>query len=162
MKAKKWTKPEIVLLVLTLLFLSGTAAAYGFRAAERQESGYTVQTEGAAAFVESLETALPENTAAPSDAGEAGAEKIDDAAAGAPAEPPKEVPEEARININTADAETLKKLPRIGDVLAERIIAYREAHGGFSVPTELMRVEGIGRKTYQDLADLVTVGENGT
>lgn len=48
------------------------------------------------------------------------------------------------VNINTASAENLSRLPGIGEVLAERIIAYREAHGPFTSVEELMRVEGIG------------------
>lgn len=48
------------------------------------------------------------------------------------------------VNINAASAESLSGLPGIGEVLAERIIAYREAHGPFTSVEELMRVEGIG------------------
>ena len=65
--------------------------------------------------------------------------------------------EDPRIDINTADRETLKKLPGIGDVKAEAIIAYREAHGPFSAPEKLMLVYGIGRKTFDRLKDLIRV-----
>ncbi len=48
------------------------------------------------------------------------------------------------INLNTATAEDLKKLEGIGDVLAARIIAYRDAHGTFRTVEDLLDVEGIG------------------
>ena len=55
--------------------------------------------------------------------------------------------------------EELTALPGIGQVLAERIIAYREAHGGFQTVEELMEVDGIGEKKLSELRDRVTVGE---
>jgi competence protein ComEA len=42
-------------------------------------------------------------------------------------------------------------------VLAERIIAFREANGGFRSVSDLQQVSGIGEKTYAGLEDLVTV-----
>ena len=39
-----------------------------------------------------------------------------------------------------------------------RILDYREAHGGFQLPEELMNVSGIGEKTYEKLRDYVKVG----
>lgn len=62
------------------------------------------------------------------------------------------------ININTADAAELDKLPGIGPALAERIIQYRMEHGLFLQPEDLKKVSGIGNKTYAKMADLVTVG----
>lgn len=60
------------------------------------------------------------------------------------------------ININTADSEALKALPGIGDVKAAAIIAYREANGGFESKEEIKNVTGIGDKTYEKLAPLIT------
>ena len=62
------------------------------------------------------------------------------------------------IDINTADAEQLTALPGIGDVLAKRIIAYREENGSFSSVQGLMNVEGIGEKRMEDILELITVG----
>lgn len=62
------------------------------------------------------------------------------------------------ININTADAAELDKLPGIGPALAERIIQYRMEHGLFLQPEDLKKVSGIGNKTYAKMADMVTVG----
>lgn len=62
------------------------------------------------------------------------------------------------VNINTADKETLSALPGIGDVLAQRIVDYREENGAFGTPEGLMRVEGIGEKRMETIIDLVTIG----
>ena len=70
---------------------------------------------------------------------------------------PSEAPE--RININTADAEALDKLPGIGPAKAAAILEYRKAHGFFRVPEDLMKVPGIKDGTYGKLKDRVTVGE---
>lgn len=61
------------------------------------------------------------------------------------------------VNINTATAEELQTLPRIGPAMAQRIIAWREAHGGFRSVDELDAVPGIGPSMLEDLRPLVTV-----
>lgn len=63
----------------------------------------------------------------------------------------------ALVNINRATAAELDALPNIGPVLAERIVAHRDAQGGFTSVDELQQVSGIGEKTYADLKDLVTL-----
>ncbi len=62
------------------------------------------------------------------------------------------------ININTAAAAELDALPGIGDVLAGRIIEYRELNGGFQSIEEIMAVSGIGEKKFGDIKDRITVG----
>lgn len=61
------------------------------------------------------------------------------------------------VNINTADATALETLPGIGPALASRIIAWREANGGFRAVDELLAVSGIGQKTLDGFRDQVTV-----
>lgn len=56
-----------------------------------------------------------------------------------------------RMNPNTASAALLQRLPRVGPKMAERIIAYREAHGPFAQPSHLVRVRGIGPKTFAQM-----------
>ena len=51
---------------------------------------------------------------------------------------------------------------RVGEVLAERIVAYREEHGPFTSAEELLNVSGIGEKKLEALLPEVTVGESGT
>ena len=67
-------------------------------------------------------------------------------------------PEEP-ININTATAEELTELPRIGDVTAARIVKWREENGPFTTTDELMNVQGIGERVYERIRPHVTVGD---
>jgi competence protein ComEA len=61
------------------------------------------------------------------------------------------------ININTADAVELDKLPGVGPSLARRIIEYRDKNGQFSSVEELDNVTGIGPSKLESLKDLVTI-----
>jgi comEA protein len=63
-----------------------------------------------------------------------------------------------RININTASLEELQKLPRIGPKIAQRVIDYRKANGDFKKIEEIMKVKGIGEKTFNRFKDMITVG----
>jgi competence protein ComEA len=63
------------------------------------------------------------------------------------------------ININTASAEELDKLPGIGLTTAQRIIAYRTDNGPFASIEDIINVAGIGTATYDEIKDLITVGE---
>ncbi len=62
-----------------------------------------------------------------------------------------------RIDLNHAEPWLLEALPGIGEKRAAGIIRYREEHGGFTAPEELLFVEGIGPVTYEAIEDLVTV-----
>ena len=62
-----------------------------------------------------------------------------------------------KININTATAEQLIKLKRIGPKYAERIIQYRDANGEFKSVEDIMAVKGIGPKTVEANIDVMIV-----
>ena len=62
-----------------------------------------------------------------------------------------------KININTATVKELVKLKRIGPKYAERIIKYREENGPFKIPEDIMKVKGIGPKTFEANKDIITV-----
>lgn len=65
--------------------------------------------------------------------------------------------EDKRVNLNTATLEELDALPGVGPSTAKNIIAYREAHGGFAAPEEIMNVKRIGEKTFDKLKAHITV-----
>ena len=56
-----------------------------------------------------------------------------------------------KINLNTADAETMQYIPGIGQSRAEQIILAREQAGGFSSMEEIDAIPGIGDSTMQDI-----------
>ncbi len=62
------------------------------------------------------------------------------------------------IDLNTAPLSSLITLPGIGDVRGQSIIDYREQNGPFKLVSDVTRVPGIGKTTYENMQDLVTVG----
>lgn len=63
----------------------------------------------------------------------------------------------APINLNTADAETLMRLPGIGEKRAAAIVAYREEHGPFASPDELVEISGISQRMVDQWAGWITL-----
>ena len=62
-----------------------------------------------------------------------------------------------KVNLNTADVEELGTLPRVGPVLAQRIVDWRQQHGRFKSAQELDAVDGIGPKLLAALLPLVGI-----
>ncbi len=62
-----------------------------------------------------------------------------------------------KININTASVEQLMQLDRVGATYAERIVEYREKMGPFENPEDIMKVKGIGQKTWDANKDRIVV-----
>lgn len=62
-----------------------------------------------------------------------------------------------KVNVNTADADDLALLPRVGPALAKRILEYRDANGDFESAEDLMLVRGIGERTFELLEPFVTL-----
>jgi competence protein ComEA len=63
----------------------------------------------------------------------------------------------APLNINTATAAQLEKLPGIGPRTAARIIEYRQKNGAFKKVEELMNVRGLAEKSFLRIKTQVTV-----
>ncbi|MCB9750321.1 MAG: helix-hairpin-helix domain-containing protein [Myxococcales bacterium] len=63
---------------------------------------------------------------------------------------------EGTININTATQEQLELLPGVGPSTAMKILAYREKHP-FKEVSHILRIKGIGRKTFEKLKPYLAV-----
>lgn len=61
------------------------------------------------------------------------------------------------VDLNTASAASLETVPGIGPTRAQRIIAYRQLHGGFKNVSDLKNIKGIGEKTYEKIAEFFNV-----
>ena len=61
------------------------------------------------------------------------------------------------VNLNSATAEQLEKLPGVGPATAKRILEYRQKNGGFKKIEELMNVRGIGEKTFLRMKPQLTL-----
>ena len=61
------------------------------------------------------------------------------------------------VNINTASQKEFKLLPRIGDVVAKRIVEFREKNGKFQKLEDLMLVKGIGKKLFENLKPYIAI-----
>ncbi len=74
-----------------------------------------------------------------------------------PNQSPADNPAPTRININTATAQELEKLPGIGRGFAQRIVEHREKYGPFRRPEHLIMVRGLSDKRFRALRELITV-----
>jgi len=64
--------------------------------------------------------------------------------------------EQVKININKATVDELSTLKRVGPSYAQRIVDYREQNGRFEKPEDIMKVKGIGWKTFEANKDVIT------
>lgn len=58
-----------------------------------------------------------------------------------------------KVNLNTADKDTLMTLTGIGEAKAEAIIRYREEHGSFQSIEEITQIEGIKNGVFDKIKD---------
>ncbi|MBQ5749429.1 MAG: helix-hairpin-helix domain-containing protein [Oscillospiraceae bacterium] len=63
----------------------------------------------------------------------------------------------ALVDLNTADVQMLMTLPGVGEVLAQRIIEYRNLADGFVFAEQLLEVEGVGEAKFAQLRPYITV-----
>ena len=64
-----------------------------------------------------------------------------------------------KININTASAEELDKLPGIGPSIAKAIVDYRTKNGPFKKIEDINDVKGIGDALFEKIKDQITIGQ---
>ena len=64
---------------------------------------------------------------------------------------------DGKVNLNTADTETLKTLSGIGDSKAQAIVAWREENGRFSSIEDIMQVPGIKESTFTKIKDKIAI-----
>jgi competence protein ComEA len=61
------------------------------------------------------------------------------------------------INLNTASAQELERLPGVGKVIAERIVAQRSEFGPFRRAEHLMMVRGISDRKFRAIRPMIVV-----
>ena len=64
------------------------------------------------------------------------------------------------VNINQAKKPEMKKIPGIGEVMAERIIKFRKENGNFSKPQDLLNVKGVGKSLFSRVKDKIEFSES--
>ena len=133
----KLSKAEIAAIIITLIFICFTAAV------SLKKSGGSATVTISAEHSEASQPPDSQTSISPEDST-------------SPVSSSTESSFQVPLNINTATEQELRSLPGIGEKLAERIIAYREENGAFSSIEEIMSVEGIGAKTYEELKSYIT------
>jgi len=73
------------------------------------------------------------------------------------AEKKKDVAVGQLVNINTATAKELEVLPGIGNVIATEIVQYRTEGHKFNTPEDLLKVKGVGDKTFEKIRGMIVV-----
>lgn len=126
--------------ILIIIIISGSGLIYW----ERSTKNKKITENQAIAELKNQNEILREQLSQGSQKTVAGANDIEDVS--------------DKINLNTATSEELDTLPNIGPARADDIIAYREKNGGFKTIEELKNIKGIGDKYFEDLKDLVTIG----
>ena len=61
------------------------------------------------------------------------------------------------ININVGSKQELMSLPGIGEVMSERIIAYRTDVGPFQSIDDLKKIKGISKRRFEQLVPFITI-----
>lgn len=143
------------ILIAAALILFAVLIAYNILSAPPLSAPVVLYRDGSnadsvsASVSDGADPSAPEPDAPGSEPAPAAGQTEPSADEPAPQEP--ESSEAVRVNVNTADLAELMKLPGIGEVKARSILDYREEHGDFLRPEDLLAVKGIGEKTLEKL-----------
>lgn len=66
-------------------------------------------------------------------------------------------PSDGKVNINTAGLEELMTLKGVGESRARAIMEYREQHGAFETPEDIMNISGIKEGVFSKIKDQIAV-----
>lgn len=140
-------------------------AAGGFSADAEQNYVNQAQilTDGVKLVIPTWEEAAAAKSGEEADSGAAAQEKSDAVLqigiVGGEEPPGGEAAErtDAKININTASVKELCSIPGVGETRAAAIVSYRESHGGFAKPEDIMKVSGIKEGMYEKIKDSISV-----
>ncbi|HZI94452.1 MAG TPA: helix-hairpin-helix domain-containing protein [Patescibacteria group bacterium] len=80
-------------------------------------------------------------------------------AAAAPAGPDARQEAASGIDINSASVEELMSVQGIGQVIAQRIVEFREKNGPYKTVDDLLKVQGIGEKSLTRIREKLVVGK---
>jgi competence protein ComEA len=149
---KNLKKAELAVICLTLLCLCFTAGYFVGRSSGAHV--VTVRTLEPAAMTSASSAA--DTSAGPASEPDKLAPPVTEPASSASAASPE--PDSGKLDLNAATAAELDTLPGIGSVIAQRIIDYREQHGGFKSTGQLKDIDGIGDKKFDAVKDMITVG----
>lgn len=141
-----------IVAILTL----GLVVGSGVKLVERLGGGAAAASSVDAGVVGSFKLKAQELELAASDSASVEAGFAIEVVAGAAARKaaPPQISNEAsglRIDLNTASREELQRLPKIGPVLAGRIVDHRSTYGPFAQIEDLTKVNGVGKRTLERL-----------
>ena len=61
------------------------------------------------------------------------------------------------VNINTADANDLQRIPGIGPVSAKKIVDHRDRYGPFRRPEEILIIDGISENRFREFRGFILI-----
>ena len=151
----KLSKAEAVSIIITLIFVAAVIVISLWTGGSDAAVSVSFQNINSAETAAVTSPAPAENSISPSPA--SAVNSVLPSPAPSESKTTAAVSPQALININTATAQELCSLPGIGEVLAKRIIEYRQAHGSFKNTGAIMNVSGIGAVKYKNIKDLIVV-----
>jgi competence protein ComEA len=168
---KNLKKAELAVIGITLLILCFTAGYFtGRNSCTRVISFDQLPVSPAASTAAEFSKIAPSSAAASASGAHTASSAASASAPESPSPSPSFSPSDGvpatadvpapsdKLNINAATFSEFVALPGIGDVLAQRIIDYRQQSGGFTSIEQLKNVNGIGDKKFEAIKNMITVG----